>query len=399
MTDDRGTRARLGLMMALVYSVQGAFWPLLSIHLRDVGVTERGRGWIFATAALAAVAMPLGAGALVDRTLPAQRYLAASFGLAAAVLTIPAFVRVPSASAWFGFFALYWLIQAPNYSLSNALAFRNLRDPGRDFGRVRLWGTVGWMAAGWGVSLILGRAGPDRAGRGVPEAFAVASALALVTAAYCLTLPHTPPLAGGRPRLSGWREVRDLVRGPGMGAYLALVFGVGLTTPFVYQVMPTHLRSIGMDRAWVPTAMSLGQVPEVAALAALPWLIRVGGFRAALAVGIAAYAARFGSLALDPPLWLATSGIALHGVGIACFNIGGQVFVDSAAPADRRAGAQALNTVLGGGLGTLCGTFLASEVVHARPGRFDLVFLVPCLIDSALLALALTRFRPRRIAP
>ncbi len=119
-----------------------------------------------------------------------------------------------------------------------------------------------------------------------------------------------------------------------MPVYLVLAFGVSLTTPFVYQVMPNYLRSIGMDRAWVSTAMTLGQWPEIAMLAVLPWLIRRLRLpRSRSALGIAAYAIRYASLAFDPPLWLATAGIPLHGVGVACFSIGGQMFVDSRAPA------------------------------------------------------------------
>ncbi len=62
MDADVRVKGRLAGMMALVYSVQGAFWPLLSIHLVDLGISERGRGWIFATMAMASFAMPLGAG-------------------------------------------------------------------------------------------------------------------------------------------------------------------------------------------------------------------------------------------------------------------------------------------------------------------------------------------------
>lgn len=398
MDADGRVGVRLSAMMALVYSVQGAFWPLLSIHLRDLGVTERGRGWIFATAAMASVAVPLGAGRLVDRLLPTQKLLAITFALGSLVLAAMAWGVAAHAPGWFAMFLLFWMIQAPNYSLANALAFRNLAHPRRDFGRVRLWGTVGWMAVGWSVSVVLGWSGAGQPGRGMPEAFWIASGLAAVTALYCLTLPNTPPLAVGGPERSGLSEIAGLARGPGMGAYLVLVFGIGLTTPFVYQVMPSHLRAIGMNRAWVPSAMSLGQFPEILALAALPWLIRRGGFRLTLGLGIAAYVVRFGSLAFDPPLWLATLGIPLHGVAVACFNIGGQVFVDGNAPADRRAGAQALNTVIGGGLGTLCGSMLAGEVVRAFPGRFGPVFLVPCLIDAALLGVLWFGFRPRREA-
>src|SRR4051794_4458324 len=62
-----GMRARLSWMMALVYAVQGAFWPLLAVHLKDLGLAGRERGWVFATLAIGSCLMPLGAGHVVDR--------------------------------------------------------------------------------------------------------------------------------------------------------------------------------------------------------------------------------------------------------------------------------------------------------------------------------------------
>ena len=64
---------RLSAMMALVYAVQGSFWPLLAIHLADLGIGGRDRGWIFATLAIGSTAVPLGAGQLVDRLMATQR--------------------------------------------------------------------------------------------------------------------------------------------------------------------------------------------------------------------------------------------------------------------------------------------------------------------------------------
>ena len=64
---------RLAAMMALVYAVQGSFWPLLAVHLQDLGLNGRSRGWIFATLAMGSVIVPLGAGQLVDRLMRTQR--------------------------------------------------------------------------------------------------------------------------------------------------------------------------------------------------------------------------------------------------------------------------------------------------------------------------------------
>ena len=370
-------KARLAVMMALVYSVQGAFWPLLSIHLGDLGISVRGRGWIFATMAMASFAMPLGAGQVVDRLMPTQRYVSTCFAFGSGLLALMAW-GVSTHVGWlFGLFLAYWLVMAPCYSLCGSMAFRNLTRPDRDFGKVRLWGTVGWMAVGWLVSAVMAGSGP-RAGRGASEAFWIAAGLSAATAIYCRTLPNTPPLdrrgpddvePGGRgrpapdardgrlPRPHLRRQPDDPVCLPGDAQLLAV-------------------RS-GWIAAWVSTAMTLGQWPEVAMLAALPWLIRrrLPGSRSAW--GSAAYAS-------GSPAWRSTrrSGwprraSRLHGVGVACFSIGGQMFVDEPGSRDRRASAQSINTVATGGLGLVLGSLLAGEVVRPLPRSVGPVFLVP----------------------
>jgi MFS family permease len=72
-------RWRLAVMMALVYTVQGSFWPLLAVHLADLGIHGRERGWIFATMAIGSLAVPLGAGQLVDRFMATQRLLTLTY--------------------------------------------------------------------------------------------------------------------------------------------------------------------------------------------------------------------------------------------------------------------------------------------------------------------------------
>lgn len=398
MDGEARLRVRLAVLMALVYSVQGAFWPVLAIHLGDLGISERGRSGIFATAALASFVMPLGAGQLVDRLMPTQRLLAATFATGALLLGAVAAGWATTTRGLLGLFLAYWLFMAPSYSLSSSLVFRNLKRPERDFARVRLWGTVGWMAVGWAVSLVMGHVarrggGP---GRGAVEAFWIAAGCSLAASLYCLTLPHTPPVRlvpGGR-RSSAAGDVRDLLGRPGVRAYLLGAFCFSLTTPFVYQVIPAHLRRIGMDRAWVASAMSLGQWPEVVGLALLPILIRRWGYRATLAVGVGSYVVRFGLLAAVPSLGVAVAGIPLHGVGIACFSIVGQMFINTQAAADRRASAQSINTVVNGGLGSMTGSLLAGEAIRRTPDHPGLVFLVPCAINLALLVFLLARFRP-----
>ncbi len=390
---NRGKRWRLAVMMALVYGVQGAFWPLLAVHLADLGIGGRARGWIFATQAIGSAAVPLGAGQLVDRLMATQRFLALVSALGAGLLAVVAAGWVNSAAGLLGVFLAYWALTASTYALCNSLALRNLDDPGREFGGVRLWGTAGWMVAGWVVSLVMAATGTARAGHGAFVALGIAAVLSAAFALFCLTLPHTPPLAVGARGEGALRQSLVLARQPDVAVFLLTSLGLYLTTPMQFQVLPGYLEARGLPRAWISTAMTLGQTSEIAMLAALPWLLRRLGPKGTMVLGISAWFARFLSLALDPPLWLAVSGTLLHGVGIAGFTVGGQVYLDGRTPAHLRASAQSLFLVSTSGLGALLGSVLAGELA-GRLGPGDvLVFLFPCMIDGALLLYFLRGFR------
>src|SRR5262249_44499795 len=195
-------------MMALLYAVQGAFWPLLAVHLHDLGIDGRWRGAIFATNALGALALPLGAGQLVDRFLATQYVLALAAALGTGLLAALASGTVVAPAPFFAVMLAYWLLTAPMNGLSAALALRNLTRPQEQFGGVRLWGTIGWMAVGWMATGVLTWSGATRAGQGAYAAFGLAAALSALLAVFCLRLPHTPPLAvgargQGAPRPSG----------------------------------------------------------------------------------------------------------------------------------------------------------------------------------------------------
>jgi MFS family permease len=386
-------RTRLSMMMALIYAVQGAFWPLLALHLGDLNFSGRERSWVFATYPIAAIVTSLGAGAIVDRLMPSQRYVSICFGLASVLLAAVALGLPGSSLGVFGLFLGYWLITAPTYGIANSIAFRNLSHPGAEFGAVRLWGTVGWMVVGWVVSAIMAASGATRSGRGAFEAFWLASALAAGLAVFALFLPNTPPLAAS-DRSTSLSLVANLFRIRGVGIYLVTAFFVSLTSAFIYQALPPYMESMGLPRSWSATTMTLGQWPEIAALFGLPFLLRRWGVKITLTIGLAAWLIRFATLAIRPTLWLAIAGIPLHGIGIACFTVGGQIFLDGRAPADRRAGAQAVQMMLTSGLGAMLGSFLTGELQVRFGSNSPTVFLVPCSILVGLIVFFILGFRP-----
>lgn len=386
-------RWRLALLLAILFAVQGSFWSLLAVHLADLGISGRGRGWIFSTLAIGSAAIPLGLGQLVDRIMAADRLLVVLYGLGSLLLLIVATGTVTTTLPLFFVFLGVWCLMGPGYSISSALVMRNLADPVREYGRVRLWGTAGWMVSGWVVSVVMLATGATRTGMGAYPALAIAAGCAAATAVYCLTLPRTPPLAVGAKRERAFRESLGLLREKDVRVFLVTSFGVYLTVPMMFQLIPGCLEGRGLPRAWTSTVMTMGQAGEMVALVALPWMIRRFGVKGTLLLGIGCWFVRFLGLALDPPLWAAVAGTVLHGPGIAWFTVGGQLFIDGRCASHLRASAQALLLVCTSGLGAFLGNIGAGELAnHAPPGDV-LVFLIPCVIDGALLVYFLRGFR------
>ena len=141
-------KTRLGIMMFLQYAIWGAWAPVLSVYLLDdLGFTGFQAGFIYALLPLATILSPFIGGQLADRYFSSEKVIGflqldrRRFSLSS--------VPGPPASttmAWIMF--LYCLLYAPTLALTNSVAMINLKDSEKEFGAIRVWGTIGWIAAG-----------------------------------------------------------------------------------------------------------------------------------------------------------------------------------------------------------------------------------------------------------
>src|SRR5258706_14066897 len=153
---------RLSIMMFLEFAIQGAWLPLLFGFLRNPrGIGDVPVGNILAVGAIGAMLSPLVAGQIADRYLKAGRVMALCHFIAAAVVYRIAYATNPNELYLHSF--LYGLFLTPTLALVNSISFRHLPDPSRDFGKVRVWGTAGWIVSGIAVGhWLLFKAGNDR---------------------------------------------------------------------------------------------------------------------------------------------------------------------------------------------------------------------------------------------
>ena len=374
-------RIRLAIMMFLQYAIWGAWLPILYPFLMGHrGFSLDQTGLCLMAGAVGALIGPFIAGQLADRSFATEKILAASHLMGAVLVYFLA-----SAAKFEVFLAIsfvYGIVYAPTMALTNSMAFANLSDRDRDFPAVRLWGTIGWIAAGIAIGQILFRHYNDsdaalNEGRGV--GFLIAAGLGVVMALYCLTLPNTPPTKSATEKTAWLEGVQEIFRKPLLTLFLIAVpismihqFYFVFTSDFVTGVQKaSNSSSADAFSNWVNQIfgvgggglMTIGQMTEIAVLAALPFFAKSLSRKTLLLTGVAAYAVRMALFAFAPELPTVILGIAMHGLCFGCFIAVAFMVVDENTTSDIRATAQNLFNLVIVGVGIIVGSLFATSVV------------------------------------
>ena len=400
-------RARLALMMFGQYLIYGAWAAPLATYLRfspergGLGFTPTETSWIYSSTAIAGLLAPLILGLLADRLFATQRLLGALHLAGAGVLFAAArFCSVQqealrqSADDGWTFRVLMALMLANAFvliltlALCNVTGLRNLRNPKKSYGGVRLFGTVGWIV----VNVAL-----DELGHPVSaQPLYVAAAGSLAMGIYSFTLPHTPPAGLGKgiaeslglPALRMFRQsdFRTLIACALCMAAVQQFYGV-YANPFLHDLgaaKPTELQS-------------LAQVSEVGCLLAFPLVLARFGFKVTLALGVLGWVVRNALFATGWLPAIAVLGLPLHGMCFSFFFLVATVYVDRHAPPHLRASAQGILTFTVAGVGTLVGNSVSARVLEANATaagvKWVWFWVVPAAAAAAVFAFFVLFFR------
>jgi predicted MFS family arabinose efflux permease len=383
-------RFRLSLLMFLQYAFPGALLQLYSLHLQNLGFGPLEVGACCSTQAVASVLVTLLVGQAADRWFSAERCLAVCALLAGVLLWVLPELR--DVRALFAVTLLFWMLTNPILLLGTALSFAHLPHPERDYGPVRLWGTVGWMVPCW--LLLAGGLFGGLFWQGDWDActwlFRLGAAFAIVLGVYALTLPHTPPRRDAPRRAAPLAALR-LVRGRSFAVYCVCLVGVCVTWPFTTQATPLLLARLGLPRIWISPTMTISQVTEIIALALLPMLLLRLGIRGTMLLGLGAWTAALTLLALGQPL-LVLSSLVFNGFCVSGFLVAGQVLVNRHATGDLRASVQALLSFVNGSA-QLAGHFLVGWLRSMHGGQTPQAFTVAACIMAGMCVLFVAAFR------
>jgi MFS family permease len=432
MTATKSPRNRLFLMMILEFFIWGAWLPLIYSYLPSLGFTPIQQAWILSAFPLSAILGMFFSNQFADRHFAAEKFLGFSHLIGGLAILGLGFTR-----AFWPFFALmvvHCLFYVPTLSIVNSIAFTHMKDAQKEFGFVRMGGTLGWILAAWPFTFILVdwervRAlapkgfgawlgtvlGSGLTGAALKQAtrwtYIVAGAVSLVLAAYSLLLPHTPPKkkvagAGSSTERFAWLEAFKLLKHP----FVLILWLITFIDAFVHNLYfnwtgtflgaAREAGGVGVAGNWIMPVMSLGQVSELSTMLVLGLVLKKLGWRATMLIGILGHAARFAVYAFFPSHpWMIVAVQVLHGVCYAFFFATVYIFVDTYFPKDVRSCAQGLFNVMILGLGVLAANILGPVLLQsvftaAGVTDFRSMFLLPCLTALGAAILLAVAFRP-----
>ncbi len=424
-------RGKLFLMMVLEFFIWGAWLPLIFSYLPSLNFTPGEQSWILNAFPIAAIVGMFFSNHFADRNFAAEKFLAFSHLIGGLAILGLAFTK----AFWpfFGLMLVHCLLYVPTISITNSIAFTHMRDAQREFGIVRMGGTVGWILAAWPFTFILvdwdkvHAAHPEGivnwvgtvlqnglTGQALQDAtkwtYIVAGVASLLLAGFSLMLPHTPPKKAGQggAETLAWVEAIKLLKHP----FVMVLWLVTFFDAFVHNsyfnwagsflgAKPTD-GGVGVPGNWIMPVMSVGQIAELLTMFILGSTLKRLGYRATMILGVLAYPARFAVWAFLPEhkeLIIAVQ--ILHGVCYAFFFATVYIFVEEYFPKDVRASAQGLFNVMILGIGvlvanTVCPRLSQETFAHQGVTDFHSLFLVPLVISlAAAVALALFFHPPK----
>ncbi len=422
--------------MFLEFAIWGAWLPVAGTYFQGQGSVGLGlsgiqMGILFALMPACSIFMSPIFGQLADRVYNSERLLAILHLLSAGSLF--ALSKQNTFAGTFVCLLIHCLLFSPTVSLSTSVILHHLDDPSKQFGNMRVAGTIGWMVSGWILYALRSNGNIQITG----DLFVVAAVLSLILGVLCFFVPKTPPAKSVANRFAFGKAIQ-LMKDPNFMMLMIVSLVVCTQFDFFYMFTPGYLTAptldtlknalpesyfqagtagLGLSPSKVSFFMSLAQASEVVMMLCLPLLIKNLGYRWTIYLGVIAWCLRFAIYVFFTSVAATIASILLHGFCIACFLTGASLYVAKVAAPDIRASAQALYAMVTFGFGRVLGAIVGGYIETANtfklpvriaiPGMNDLnqlvnwqaVFAVPTGITFACVLAFPFLFRPKKDDP
>jgi len=382
------TYAQLSVMMFLQFFIWGAWFVTLGTHLGHIGFTGSQIGYTYLMNNIAAIVSPFFVGMIADRFFASQKVLGVLHLLGGFLMYVAS--DITAAGALIGGLLLYNLSYMPTLALVNAVSFNQMDSPDKQFPKVRVWGTIGWIVAGLVITFVLAGSFADVEKSSVP--MKMAAIASVLMGLYSFTLPNTPPQNVGKEvtigEVLGLKALR-LLKERNFLIFVICSLLISIPLAFYYNFTNLFLNELGMTG--VAGKQTMGQMSEVIFMILMPWFFVRLGVKKMLLVGMLAWVVRYALFAtgdIGALVWMLYLGILLHGVCYDFFFVTGQIYVDQKAPKDVRASAQGFIALITYGVGIGLGSILSGNIVDAFTSEgvkhWGQIWWVPCAFAAVI---------------
>ena len=272
----------------------------------------------------------------------------------------------------------YMIAYMPTLALVNSVSFNQMSDPAKQFPKIRVWGTVGWILVGFlFISLIFNWDSAENIANGaLKNTFLMTAIVSAILGIFSFTLPSTPPSVNKNEKVTisdilGLDALKLLKDRNFLVFFLSSVL-ICVPLAFYYQHAGQFLGEIGaslsLSNLEIGPAglMTLGQISEVGFMLLLPFFFKKYGFKKTILFGMLAWGIRYTLFAYGNNgdlFFMLITGIALHGICYDFFFVSGQIYTDAKAGEKVKSAAQGLITLATYGVGMLVGFWIAGKIV------------------------------------
>jgi NHS family xanthosine MFS transporter len=364
---------RLTIMSFLQFFVWGAWLITVGNYwfaTKQWGGAEFGA--IFSTLGISSIIMPAITGIIADKWINAEKLYGILHILGGLALCYIPQVDNPTSFYWVIFAAM--LCYMPTISLSNSVAYNILNTNNFDvikvFPPIRVWGTIGFIAAMWLTNLSGNKASANM--------FYISAVSAVILGIYSFTLPKCPPqkliaenatlaqkLGLSAFKLFGtYKMALFFLFSMFLGGALQLTNMYGDVFLSEFGKIPEYANSIIVQKSTL--IMSISQISETLFILAIPFVLKRFGIKQVMLIAMFAWVLRFGLFAYGNPadgLWMIIMSCIVYGMAFDFFNISGSLFVETTTDAKIRSSAQGLFMMMSNGFGALFGGLLSGIVI------------------------------------
>tara|TARA_B110000495_G_scaffold104209_1_gene90045 strand:+ start:3380 stop:4588 length:1209 start_codon:yes stop_codon:yes gene_type:complete len=393
-------KSKLSIMMFLEFFIWGCWFVTMGTFLSQAfSVSGSQISLAYSTQSWGAIISPFIIGLIADRYFDAEKVLAIIHIIGGGLLFMCSIAL--GFEEFYPYILIYMILYMPTLALVNSIAFRQMKDPSKQFPKVRVWGTIGWIVAGLVISYGVGW----ETDKMLEYTFYLAAIVSVLLGLFSFSLPKTPPQTNNEStsisEILGLDALKLLIDTKYLVFFLSSIL-ICIPLAFYYQDANLFLNELGMSNA--AGVMTLGQISEALFILLLPIFLNKYGIKKTLIVGMLAWSLRYVLFAFGDTgsnIWMLIFGIVLHGICYDFFFVSGQIYTDFKAGEKYKSSAQGLIALATYGVGMLIGFKMAGiitdkyalEIGH----NWKEIWTYPAIFAAVVLVIFILTFKNEKI--